>query len=105
MLCVPAVSDEVVHPAEPAVNATSLQITALPFDVSMKSTVPVGSAVACVGVSLTVAVNVTESPKFDGFRPEIKLVEVSKRSTGVAVLSAPPPTAGSSVNTGVPLSA
>ena len=38
----------------------------------MKSTVPVGSAEPCVGVSLTVAVNVTSSSWLDGLMFETR---------------------------------
>src|SRR5262245_8773661 len=75
----------------------------------MKSTVPVGFAVAWTGVSFTVAVNVTLSLKFDGLRFDPKVVVVSNKSTGVftvLVLSGlpakPPVTVPKFVTCGVP---
>src|ERR1043165_682235 len=90
MLCVlPAASVEGWPWAEPAGSATLEQTAALPFEVSMKLTVPVG-LVPPGGVDgrlsgATVAVKVTSSPPFDGLLSELSVVVVPNRSMRVTV--------------------
>src|SRR5947207_9441262 len=96
MLCVVAESELVWQVATPDTRATALQMTALPFEVSMKFTVPVGVPTP----EERVAVNVTCWPWSDGLVSEVSTFVGSKRSTGVKVGScvaglAPPGEAGS----------
>jgi hypothetical protein len=69
MLCVPAASVEVVYFAAPLLSATVPSVV-VP---SLKVTFPVGVTLNC---GLTVAVNVTDCPLFDGFADEVNVVAV-----------------------------
>src|SRR5713226_5708209 len=68
MVGVPAVRVELLKDATPLTRATVASVF-MPF---LKVTLPVGVPLE----ELTVAVNVTESPKFDGFKLETSAVEV-----------------------------
>src|ERR1043165_784481 len=91
LLCVPVVSAEVVHCAEPEVTVTFTHPTML-VPLSLKVAVPPGSvppAGAGVLFGVMEAVKVTAWPvlvEFDGEAPVMALV-VFKRSTCVAVAS------------------
>jgi hypothetical protein len=70
MLCEPTVRPEVVYTAWPLEGNATLPNVAAP---SKNATVPVGVPLPG-GVTVTVAVNVTESPKFEGFGDEVSAV-------------------------------
>ena len=69
MECVPPASVEVVNAAFPALSATEVSVVAL----SLKVTVPAGVP----EVAVTVAVNVTDWSKAEGFAEEVTEVEVA----------------------------
>jgi len=68
--CVPAVKVDVVYVAWPAESSAALPKSTAP---SMKSTTPVGVAVAG-GTAATTAVKFTVSPTCEGFLSDVRLV-------------------------------